>query len=142
MLLAIAQALGAVGQLAQAREVLAEARAFKDRSKELYRAPEFDRVEANLLLFSIRKSDWKQPTHEEEYILEKVTHLFESSLEMARAHHARSFELKTAIDFAAFRRKQGRIDEARAILEPVLSWFRDGFDTPFIMRAQAAFRAL
>jgi predicted ATPase len=51
------------------------------------------------------------------------------SLEIARRQQARSWELRTATSYARLLIRQGRPDEARALLQPVYDWFTEGFDT-------------
>jgi predicted ATPase len=139
MLLRIAELSGLSGDFTRASEVLAEARAFATRTGEFYRASEFDRVEGNLLLLSIKPKEMIATSPEEDEVIEAAAQRFLSSMEIARSRQARSFELKTAIDLAVLRQSQGKIDEARATLEPLLNWFTEGFDTPLLMRAQSVF---
>jgi predicted ATPase/DNA-binding winged helix-turn-helix (wHTH) protein len=61
------------------------------------------------------------------------------SLGIARRQGARAWELRTATTMASFYQMSGRLDEARATLEPALSHFSQGRETPDV---QAAMKAL
>jgi predicted ATPase len=58
------------------------------------------------------------------------------SLEWSRRQGARAWELRTAVDLAALRAAQGRSDTARALLQPVLEQFVEGFDTADLKNAE------
>ncbi len=142
ILLGIAEALGTAGDLVHARETLSEARAFSLRTNELYRAPEFDRIDGKLHFLSLRRSELMHTTSEENRIIEAGENCLLSSIEIARKHQARSFELKTALDLASFRRMQGRLAEARVVLESTFNGFTEGFETPLLVRARRALDSL
>src|SRR5262249_6966516 len=113
-------------------------RAFQKRTNEQMRSPEFDRIAGNLLLLGIGRHNRTA----DEAIMEEAARYFQSSIGIARSQQARSFELKTSIDLARLRRQQGKPAEARAVLEPILSWFTEGFDTPLLRRAQAVLQSV
>ena len=142
MLLTIAEALGATGDLPQATATLGQARAFAKQTNELYRAPEFDRIQANLLLLSLGRLELLHTTDEEKRIIEASESHFRASLEIARAHQARSFELKTALDFSRLLQMQGKVAQGREVVDSVLSGFTEGFDTPMLARAHRALSTL
>ncbi len=137
-----AETLGLAGKVSQGIELLEEARAFERRTHELYRAPEFDRIEGNLRLMQIERADLTHPTADERAIVEAVEKHFRSSLEIARSQHSKTYELKTAVDLARLYQRQGKIAESRGVLQPVLEWFTEGFDTPLLIRANALLEAL
>ena len=67
----------------------------------------------------------------------KAEACFERALAIARAQHAKSWELRAAISMARLWRNQGRRDEARELLAPVYGWFSDGFDTLDVKQAKS-----
>jgi predicted ATPase len=72
---------------------------------------------------------------------EAESHL-KKSLEVARGQTAKSLELRAATSLAELWRTQGRLDEARALLEPICRWFDEGAETTDLSRARAAQSAL
>jgi tetratricopeptide (TPR) repeat protein len=68
---------------------------------------------------------------------EAESHL-KKSIEVARGQNAKSLELRAATSLAELWRTQGRLDEARTLLEPVCRWFQEGSETSDLRRARAA----
>ncbi|MCK1757066.1 AAA family ATPase [Bradyrhizobium sp. 137] len=64
------------------------------------------------------------------------------SIEVARGQSAKSLELRAATSLAELWRRQGRIDEARTLLEPICDWFDEGTETADLKRARDCRRAL
>jgi predicted ATPase len=64
------------------------------------------------------------------------------SIEVARGQSAKSLELRAATSLAELWRTQGRLDEARALLEPICHWFDEGAETADLRRARDAQSAL
>ena len=64
------------------------------------------------------------------------------ALEVARKQNARSWELRAAIDLARLWRKQGKLDEARQVVQEVYVWFSEGFDTPDLIEARELSREI
>ena len=62
---------------------------------------------------------------------------FRLALEVAQQQQARSFELRAAIALARLLRASGRTPGARAALEPVYTWFTEGYDTADLTAARA-----
>ena len=58
------------------------------------------------------------------------------ALEISRRQHARSWELRAAVDLAQLWQKQGRIAESREVVKPIYDWFTEGFDTPDMQEAR------
>ena len=63
--------------------------------------------------------------------------LFHQALNVAQAQETRSFELRIATNLAHLWQKQGKQDEARALLAPVYDWFTEGFETLDLKDAKA-----
>jgi class 3 adenylate cyclase/tetratricopeptide (TPR) repeat protein len=64
------------------------------------------------------------------------------SIEVARGQNAKSLELRAVTSLAELWRTQGRSNEARALLEPVCSWFDEGADTADVRQARDTLGAL
>jgi class 3 adenylate cyclase/predicted ATPase len=62
---------------------------------------------------------------------------FRTALEVSREQKAKSWELRAATSFAKMLARQGRRDEARAMLSAIYGWFTEGFDTPDLKDAKA-----
>lgn len=65
---------------------------------------------------------------------EAVLHL---ALQVARKQEAKAFELRAATSQALLWQRQGKRDEARALLAPVYGWFTEGFATRDMRDAKA-----
>ncbi|MGY4625277.1 adenylate/guanylate cyclase domain-containing protein [Bradyrhizobium sp. USDA 4486] len=64
------------------------------------------------------------------------------SIEVARGQSAKSLELRAVTSLAELWRTQGRAEEARALLEPILHWFEEGAETADLRRARDVQAAL
>jgi len=62
---------------------------------------------------------------------------FRSAIEIARTQSARMWELRATTSLARLLAKQGRRDEARAMLAEIYGWFTEGFDTRDLKDAKA-----
>jgi predicted ATPase len=62
---------------------------------------------------------------------------FTKAIAIARAHEAKSWELRAATSLARLLARLGRPEEARAVLAPVYDWFTEGFDTADLKEAKA-----
>jgi predicted ATPase len=67
---------------------------------------------------------------------------FQQALEVARRQQAKSLELRAAMSLARLWQSQGKRDKARELLEPVYSWFTEGFDTADLKDAKVLLAAL
>ena len=60
----------------------------------------------------------------------------EKAIDVARRQNAKSWELRGAMSLARLRRQQGRQQEAAALLDPILGWFKEGLDTADLQAAR------
>jgi len=97
---------------------------------ERWAIAEILRVKANFLLTSGRGK------------AEEVEEALIESLEIARQHQAKSWELRSATSLARLWRDQGKPQQARELLAPVYGWFTEGFDTRDLKEAKALLDAL
>ena len=75
---------------------------------------------------SCRKETWSKPQA-----------LLRRAIEIARTQNASMWELRATTSLARLLAKQGKLDEARAILADIYSWFTEGFDTADLKDARA-----
>jgi predicted ATPase len=68
--------------------------------------------------------------------------LFRTAIETARDQQARSLELRAAMSLARLWQRQGKRDEACALVQPVYDWFTEGFDTTDLKAARALLEEL
>jgi predicted ATPase len=67
---------------------------------------------------------------------------FRRALEVSRKQNAKSLELRAATSFVRLCQREGRRDEARELLAPLHSWFKEGFETEDLKDAQTALSEL
>jgi predicted ATPase len=67
---------------------------------------------------------------------------FVQALSVARDQRARSLELRAATSYTRMLLDQGRVAEARAMLEPVYEWFTEGHETRDLQEAAAVLEQL
>ena len=96
-----------------------------ETSGERWCEAEVHRTAGEIELMSPERDTAKAQTH------------FERALEIARAQHARSWELRAATSLARLWRDQGRRAEAHDLLAPVYGRFTEGFDTLDLKEAKA-----
>lgn len=124
----LADAYGQMGQLDEGVAAVDEGlRWVRTNDEHLYEA-ETHRIRGELLV--------KQGAHA------AAETCFEEALGAAREQQAKSWELRAATSMARMWLQQHRIDEARALLEPVYGWFTEGFDTADLMDAKALLEQL
>jgi predicted ATPase len=128
----LALALGGLGRLDEAKNVVNEAIAAAGRREDgqHWYAPELLRIKADILLrqsadHSGLAEDW-----------------FTQAVKMARDQGARTWELRIALSLAHLRLTQGRRDEAKQMLAPVYDSFTEGVDTADLKEAKRFLDAL
>jgi predicted ATPase len=67
---------------------------------------------------------------------------FRQALEVARAQEAKSFELRQGTCLARLLDREGKREEARAMLKEIYNWFTEGFDTADLKDAKALLEEL
>src|SRR5258707_4753389 len=127
----IADALGRDGKAAEGLSVIDEVLTRCERSEEHWCVAELLRVKGELIL---REGGPQAATAAEEHFLQ--------SLDWARRQGALSWELRTSTSLARLRHDQGRIAEARDLLQSIYDRFSEGFDTADLKTAKAYLNSL
>jgi predicted ATPase len=68
--------------------------------------------------------------------------LLQHAIEIAHRQHARSLELRAALDLSRCWQQQGKGRQARNMLAKVYQWFQEGFETPDLQKARALLATL
>ncbi|HKN30931.1 MAG TPA: hypothetical protein VJY34_24895 [Roseiarcus sp.] len=126
----LARAKAEIGQFDDAGTSIGEATTAMETTHERWYEAEVSRI-AGEIAFRSRERD-----------AAKAEACFERALQIARAQHARSWELRAATSLARLWRDQGRRSEARDLLAPVDGWFTEGFDTLDLKEAKALLEEL
>jgi len=126
----LAETYAQMGQIDEARVVLAAALATLDESEQRYYKAEMFRLDGEL--------DILRP----EPAYGRAEARLQQALEVARRQHARSWELRAAISLARLWQRQGRRREARELLSAVYGWFTEGFETADLRAASALLEEL
>jgi predicted ATPase len=118
--------LAGLGQLTEGLLTLDEALARSERDEERWCFAELLRIKGELIL---REGAFQAATAAEEQFLH--------SLDWARRQGALSWELRTSTSLARLQHDQGRIGEARSLLQPAYDRFSEGFETTDLKTAKA-----
>jgi predicted ATPase len=121
----LAEAYGRSGQVDAGLALLADALAAVEESGERRWEAEIHRLKGELLL-----------TQDESNIA-NAQNCFLQAVKIARNQHAKSLELRARMSLTRLLGRQGRRDEARAMLAEIYGWFTEGFDTADLKDAKA-----
>jgi class 3 adenylate cyclase/predicted ATPase len=113
----LAEACMETGRLDDGLSALTEALAAADEHENRCYEAEMHRLQGALLL---RQHDSNAA---------QALSCFQRAIEIARRQSAKSWELRATTSLARLLAKQGRRDEARAMLAEIYVWFTEGFDT-------------
>jgi predicted ATPase len=125
LLTMLAEAHWRAEQAEDGSRVLTEALAVMDKTGERFYAAEIHRLRGEILLQLSSDNATEAET------------CFKQAITIAQNQSAKSWELRAATSLARLWRSQGKRDEARELLEPVYSWFTEGFDTADLRDAKA-----
>ncbi|HVA80197.1 MAG TPA: adenylate/guanylate cyclase domain-containing protein [Candidatus Binataceae bacterium] len=112
------------GDLEAGLAAAADALSHADSTGERFCASELNRLRGELLLA-------QEPTRQSE-----AESAFRTAIEVARGQSARWWELRATTRLARMLAKQGKRDEARAMLAEIYNWFTEGFDTADLIDAK------
>jgi predicted ATPase len=124
LMLVLADAQRAAGQLEAAQGTVAAALSFSAQTGQPFWDADLHRLDGDLLLATGSTAD-------------DAGSRYHRALAIAREQSARLLELRAAMSLARLWRDQGRRPEARDVLAPVYSWFTEGFDTRDLEDAKA-----
>jgi predicted ATPase len=127
----IADALGRDDRPAEGLSMIGEALARSERNEERWYMAELVRIKGELILR--QRAPQAAVAAEEQFL---------RSLDWARQQGALSWELRTSTSLARLRKDQGRIAEARSLLESVYDRFSEGFETGDLKTAKAYLNSL
>ena len=121
----LAEACMKTGRLVDGLSALTEAFAAAEKNESRLYEPEVHRLKGELLL---RQDDSN---------FAEAQICFQRAIEITRKRSARSLELRATTSLGRLLAKQGRRDEARAMLSDIYNWFTEGFDTRDLKDAKA-----
>ena len=117
-------ALHGIGRREGAMELIDQAIEYCRETGDCWMEPEVLRIKGEFLL----EGENPQP--------DAAASVFEKALDVARKHHAKSWQLRVAMSLAGLWQAQGKRSDARALLTPTFDWFSQGFATPDLVRAK------
>ncbi|HEY6417777.1 MAG TPA: adenylate/guanylate cyclase domain-containing protein [Candidatus Binataceae bacterium] len=126
----IGAALGLMGRFDEGLDAIDEAFLVIDRTGDRMVEAEVHRLKGELLL----AQDASNAAPAEQ--------CFRTAIEISRKQHAKSWELRATTSLAHLLDKQGKRDEARAMLAEIYNWFTEGFDTADLKEAKALLEEL
>jgi predicted ATPase len=127
----IVDALGRDGKADEGLSIIDEALARSERDEGRWCVAELLRIKGELIL---REGAPQAATAAERHLLH--------SLDWARRQGALSWELRTSTSLARLQHDQGRIAEARSLLQSVYDRFSEGFETADLKTAKALLNSL
>jgi class 3 adenylate cyclase/predicted ATPase len=126
----LAALLGRVGLVGEALELIGGGFDAAERGGAHWYDAELYRIRAALRR-AINGDDWVGAEKD-----------LQKSIETARMQHARHFELRAATDLAQVWAERGQRQKARDLLAPIVGWFTEGLDTPYLVSARACLATL
>lgn len=125
----LAEAIGKAGEIREAIAIAVENLSMVDRTCDRYYEAELYRLKGELMLI--------QEAEETE-----AESCFHKSISVAQSQEARFFELKATASLCRLWQKQGKIEEAREMLQEIYDWFTEGFNTKDLQEAKALLEEL
>ena len=144
----LAQALMRAGRHEDALGAIAEALDLIRETGEDGSAADLHRIQGDLLLAvatSLVTPGGVDPPHATTPIADRLEtqaeECFNRAVTVARAQHARAWELRAVTSLARLYRDRGKHADVGRVVSPVLDWFSEGHDTADIRSARAILRS-
>jgi len=122
----LAQTFGKAGRIDEGLAAVAEAMELAPQMAEGYFKAETQRIKGELFLQT--KAEGREVGAEA---------CFQEAITIARQQSAKSWELRASMSWARLWQKQGKREEARALLGEIYGWFAEGLDTADLKEAKA-----
>ena len=132
----LAEAYGKIGEVDKGLAILEEAQAQIEKNDERIHESRVAWLKGLLLTQKAEQAENKHTLEEE------AEACFQHALSVSRQQEAKSLELNAAMGLAQLWQKQGKTDEARKLVEPIYSWFTEGFDTADLNAAKRLLESL
>jgi predicted ATPase len=126
----LAEACLGTGEFEEGLSVVREGLIETEETEARYYEAELNRLQGELLLAA------KEPDER------RTEASFRKAIAIARKQEAKSFELRAGTSLAKLLARQGRREEAHAVLTPVYGWFTEGFDTADLKEAKGLLNGL
>ena len=126
----LAEGYAKSGQIDEGLKAIAEGIAFAEQHAERYYLAELYRLQGELLLAQAADHDAAAQAS------------FDQALQIARQQQAKSLELRAAMSLSQLWRRQGKPQQAQALLAEVYGWFTEGFKTADLQAASTLLEAL
>jgi adenylate cyclase len=130
ILIGLAETYAKIGRAEEGLAWIEKGLSFVEHMGEKGIEPEFHRIKGDILLMHDPGSG------------AKAERCFRSAIDIARNQGARFFELRATTSFARLLKRQGKTDEARAMLGEIYNWFTEGFEFADLKDAKALLKEL
>jgi predicted ATPase len=133
----LGEAFARKGSTQRGLVLLDEALEAVERTGERFYEAELYRLKGELLIRSDSEQPDLQEIATESCRGSSIEACFLKAISLARRQRAKCFELRSALNLARLWQRQGRLEEARAILGQSCGWFTQGLDTADLKGAKA-----
>ena len=125
LLVALAETYGKNGRAEEGLDLVAQGLATAEQTGQRVVEAELHRIKGELLLVT----DLGKVAEAESCL--------RTAIDVARRQGARLFELRATVSLARLLKRQGKCDEALAMLSEIYAWFTEGFETADLKDAKA-----
>src|SRR5262249_38051980 len=127
------EVLARKGHVRDGLTALDEALALATTSGERFLEAELHRLRGGLLLMHAEAASSVWAAAEGSFL---------QALDVARRQRAKTLELRAVVDLSRLYKRQGRLAEARPLLDETYNWFTEGLDTRDLREAKAMLEEL